>query len=370
MTLYLYEEREVPMSMVGVVILISGIASAVSQLFAGSITDRVGRRPMLLITFSASLVMFLGMSLLIGYRAPVLSIVVLYTLVRSALMMQRPAIQAIVVDLAPREKLTESYGLLRIGGNLGFAAGPAIGGFLAGILDYAWIFGLAALISGAAMAVIYFFFRETRSTSSQKVDISSVLLAAKDRNLLTFVLLSLLVFLVMGQLGTTLSVFTVSLAGFSTAQFGFLLTLNGLTIVVLQFPFTWLLKRFALYKSLVLGAMFYGAGYLLMSWVGGYGLAILGVITLTMGEIVFMPASSAIVGQMAAPEWRGRYMAFSGLSETIGFSFGPLIGGLLLDEFSSTPLLIWGPISGMAFIAAAGLFRWGAVHGRNTEKEL
>jgi predicted MFS family arabinose efflux permease len=359
MSLYLYEKRGVSMAMVGVVLLITGVGSAVSQLFAGSLADRFGRRPLLIFTFSCSVLLFLGMAFLIGFSAPVPAIVAAFTLVRCALMMQRPPIQAIVADLAPADRLTETYGLLRIGGNLGFAAGPAIGGFLAVSLTYAWLFGLAALITLLALAFMFFSLRESYSRTPSKVNIASALAAGKDPNLLTFTLLCVLVFLVMGQLGTTLSVFTVSHAGFSTAQFGFLLTLNGLVIVVFQYPITWILKRFALYRSLVLGALLYATGYLILTWVGSYALALVAVAIITAGEIVFAPTTSAVVGEMATEHWRGRYMAFAGLSETIGFSFGPLIGGVLLDAFPAQPILTWGPIAALAFIAAIGFQRWG-----------
>ena len=117
LALYLYEQRGVSMAMVGVIMLVSGTISAVAQLFAGAIADRIGRRPLLIMTVSLGIVLYLGMAALIGIDAPVFNIILFYIIVRSALMMQRPAIQAIVVDLTPPGRLAETYGFLRIGGN-------------------------------------------------------------------------------------------------------------------------------------------------------------------------------------------------------------------------------------------------------------
>jgi predicted MFS family arabinose efflux permease len=359
MALYLYEKRGVSMAMVGVFVLIAGICAAVAQLFAGSMADKFGRRPLLVFTLSCSFLIFLGMAFLIGFSAPVVALVAAFTLVRSALMMQRPAIQAIVADLAPHDRLTETYSLLRIGGNLGFAAGPAIGGFLAASFTYAWLFGLAGIITFLALVFMFFSFHESYTHTQSKISFASVLAAGKDKNLLVFTLLSLLVFLVMGQLSSTLSVYTVSLVGFSTAQFGFLLTLNGLIIVVFQYPLTMIMNRFRLYRSLVLGALLYAAGYLTMTWVGSYPLALGAIAMVTVGEVVFAPTTSAVVGEMASVTWRGRYMAFAGLSETVGFSLGPLLGGILLDAFPTHPGYIWGSIAALAVIAAIGFQRWG-----------
>jgi predicted MFS family arabinose efflux permease len=362
MALYLFEKRGVSMAMVGVIILTGGIGSGLGSLFGGSIADRLGRRRLLLISFTLVVIAFAATALLIGYLAPIFVIVIALTVGRAVLAMQRPAIQAVVVDLTPRERLAETYGFMRIGGNLGFAMGPAIGGFLAAYLSYAWLFGLAGLIMVVALAVVFFLFKETFTQSSEKVSIASVLAVGRDRNLVTFTLLSLLVFLVMGQLSSTLSVYSVSHAGFSTSGYGFLLTLNGAIIVVFQYPISRLLERAALYKSLMIGAFLYGAGYLLLAWVGSYGLAVTCIAIVTAGEITFAPTSSAVVGRMAAPQWAGRYMAFFGLSETLGWAMGPLIGGILLDRFASQPLLVWGPISLLGFAAVIGFQRWGSRH--------
>jgi len=339
--------------------LISGAVSAIAQLFAGAIADRLARRPLLIITIGMGILLYLGMAALIGVRASVSGIVLFYIVVRSALMMQRPAIQAIVVDLTPLGRLAETFSLQRIGGNLGWAAGPAIGGFLAGTLTYAWLFGLAGLIGLINIVLIVFFFRESFGRATERVGIGSIFKAALDKRLLIFTLLCLLVFIVSGQMSSTLSVYTVDHAGFSTAQYGFLLTLNGLIIVVFQYPVTFLLGRWAASVSLVLGALLYGVGYLALTWVGPYSLAIGSMVLITAGEILFAPTTSAVVGEMSSTNWRGRYMGFFGLSETMGMALGPLIGGVLLDAFPLQPLIVWGAPAVLAFCAAAGFSQFG-----------
>jgi MFS family permease len=367
LALYLFENRGVSMAMVGVIMMVSGSISAVSQLFAGTITDRLGRRPLLLITVSLSGILYTGMALLIGAAAPVIAVVAVYVLVRSVLMMQRPPIQAMVADLAPKEKLTEAYSLWRVGGNLGWAAGPAIGGFLAASLTYAWLFGIGALIACISLIFIFFFLRESFSRRQEKVNIGSIISAGKDRSLLIFTVLSMLVFLVMGQIGSTLSVYTVSYTGFTTTQYGSLLTLNGLLVVVFQYPFSRLMERKSHSVSLILGGVLFGFGYLIMAWVGGYGLAIGAMVLITAAEIVFAPTTLAVVGEMASGAWRGRYMAFFGLSETVGMTFGMLLGGILLDSFAYHPLYVWGTISLVAFSAALGFSRF-RIKERNIEQ--
>jgi predicted MFS family arabinose efflux permease len=358
LALYLYEKREVSMSMIGLIMLVSGTAPAVGQLFAGALADKIGRRPLLIISILSGVVLYTGMAYTIGLNAPVIFIILMFLVVRTVLWMQRPVIAAVVMDLTPIDRLTETYGLQRIGGNLGWAAGPALGGFLAGSLSYGWLFGIAGLIGIINLILIIFFFQESFSRTSERLNIKSIFGAVKDKNLLIFSVLSLIICIVAGQMSSTLSVYTVSYSGLSKTQYGSLLTLNGLIIVIFQYPVTLMLKKMKMQLALVLGALFYGAGYFLFAWVGPYGLAVGAMTLVTSGEIMIAPLSSSIVGEMASPNWRGRYMAFYGLSDAMGMAIGPLIGGMLLDAFPGQPLLVWGPMLVLALASAIGFSRF------------
>jgi len=354
LSLYLYQDRKMDMVLVGVVMLVAGLFSAVTQLLAGAIADRVGRRPLLLATLFAGILLYLVMALLIGASAGLLAIVAAYTAVRCVLMMMRPAMTAIVVDLSPKERLTETYGLLRIATNLGWAAGPAAGGYLASSLSYAWLFALTGAIGIIALLVTFLFLPESFGQPSEKVSVGSVFNAASDRSFLKFVGLNLLVFVVASQMISTLSVFTVDRGGFSPSAYGLLLTINGLVVVLLQYPASRAIGRVSKYTALSLGSLLYGLGYLMMGWVGAFSVAAAAMVVITLGEIIWSPTTLAVVGELSPQDSRGRYMGFFGLSDTIGVSIGPMLGGALLDVFPTRPILIWGSISILAVLAAAG----------------
>ncbi|MGA3094714.1 MAG: MFS transporter [Dehalococcoidales bacterium] len=149
--LYLNQNRSISMIAVGLIILLTGLISAAVQLASGALCDRLGRRPLLIASLVSGTVLFGWMALLIEVTAPVWAIIVVYTGLRGAIVMANPAIQSMVVDHCPRERLTEAYGLVRIGGNLGWALGPALGGFLLASLHYSWLFGVATLMRGIAL---------------------------------------------------------------------------------------------------------------------------------------------------------------------------------------------------------------------------
>jgi len=358
LSLYLYQDRGLSMTMVGIIILVGGLCSAISQALGGVLSDRFGRRPILLIAASVSIFLYSGLAVLIGLSAPVWAIAIAYIAGRSILTTTRPVISAMVADFTSKERLTEAYGILRIGANIGWAAGPAIGGYLATFLPYGWLFGIAPLTCGIVSLIIFFFIRESSHGMSRGAGFRSMLAIANDRNFLVFAVISLLLFIVMGQMISTLSIFTVDMLGFSTAQFGLLLTLNGLIVIFFQYPMTLALKRIAKFRALILGSLLYAFGYLSLGWITQFEWALLAMAVITGGEIIHAPVSLAVIGELSPQDQRGQYMGLYGLSQTMGMAIGPLLGGVLIDAFPFNPELIWAPIALIAFIAAIGYYYW------------
>ena len=107
LSLYLYQERGLSMTLVGMVILIAGLCSAATQMVGGTLADRFGRRPILLGAMGIRMLQYLGMAALIAVSAPVWAIVVVYIAGQSAGMVARPATSAMVADLSPKDRLME-----------------------------------------------------------------------------------------------------------------------------------------------------------------------------------------------------------------------------------------------------------------------
>jgi len=359
LSLYLYQDRGLSMILVGMILLVAGLCSAISQALGGVLSDRFGRRPILFIATLVSVFSFSGLAVLIGISAPVWAIAFVYIASRSILTTTRPVLSAMVADFTSKERLTEAYGILRIGANMGWAAGPAIGGYLATFLSYGWLFGIAPLTCGIVSLIIFFFIRESSHGTSKGAGFRSMLTIANDRPFLAFAVISILLFIVMGQMISTLSIFAVDMVGFSKAQFGLLLTLNGLIVIFFQYPMTLALKRIAKFRALILGSLLYAFGYLSLGWITQFGWALVAMAVITGGEIIHAPVSLSVIGELSPEDQRGRYMGLFGLSQTIGMAVGPLLGGILLDAFPSDLKLVWAPIASIALIAAIGYYWWG-----------
>jgi MFS family permease len=359
LALYLYDQRGLPMSVVGTIFLISGLSTAGTNMLGGMLSDRFGRRKLFIFISTASIFAYAALSVLIGISSPVWLIAVMYIAARSIIGVINPTVMAIIADLSTNERLTETYAFVRAGSNIGFALGPAIGGYLVASLSYGWLLSISAFACLIITLLIIFFLHESYGGGGERVDLKSTLAVAKDRFFLVFILFSLMLMLSVGHLGSTLSVFSVDRMHFTTEQYGFLLTTNGLMVAITQYPIAYVVNKFPRSAGLVAGSLFYTVGYFTMGLVTHYSMAVMSLVIITTGEVVFSPISSSVVAQSAPRDKRGRYMGFFALTQTIGYSFAPLFGGVLLDSFPTNNFALWGIIASVGLIAAIGFWRWG-----------
>ncbi len=353
-SLYFYRVLGVPMRVVGTIMLISAAVSAAGRILGGELADRIGRKPLIAGTLGIRSVLFFVMAGLVYLKVNYLVIALVFLLVRFAGAVSQPALSAMVADIVPTARRVEAFGVLRIGGNAGWAIGPALGGFLISI-SYSLLFVLTAVATGIGMILILLFTTESiQARETERFVLRQVLAAGRDIKFLLFCLFSLSLFLVMGQFASTLSVFATTIIGITDVQLGFLYTLNWIVFVLLKLPAAWIARRVGIRRALVAGSLFFAGGYFSVGLAHSYGLLLATMIVITTGEVLFSPSATTAVADMSPPDRTGRYMGFFGLAESMGWSAGPFIGGFLFDAFAHTPLILWGAIAGLGLIAAVG----------------
>ncbi|MGD8997999.1 MAG: MFS transporter [Anaerolineae bacterium] len=363
LTLYVTRKFNVGMTEVGLVFGLFSISSVVGSTFGGALTDRLGRKAMLIfgLVTSASATLMMGLANSLAFF--LVSAVLVGLLAHSGV----PAQQAMVADLLPPEKRTQGFGILRVVGNLAVAIGPAIGGFLAA-QSYLLLFVCDVVVSLVAAAVLTFTIRETRPEPSEgEVEQTMVQTLSGYRHVLrdvifvAFMLASVLKAFVAMQLTTTLPVFLRDVHGVSEQGFGYVLSLNAAMVVLLQFPIARWISRYRPLLMLATGMALYALGYGLYGFVGSYVLFLVAVATLTVGEMMTAPVSQSLVTRLAPEDMRGRYMAVYGFSWVIPSAVGPTLAGLVMDN--ADPRWLWygtfviGLIAAVLFVM---LQRWAA----------
>jgi len=356
--LYLHRQRHIEMTLVGLIILISGLISGGFSVIGGALADRFGHRRIFVIFQTTETLMFALLAALIGINAHIGFIFVAAFLVSMAGGMAAPAISAMVTDAAQNKNLAESYGLMAIGSNLGWAIGPLTGGLLLAHYSYAWVFGAGAVVTALSLFGTPYLPRGGTGKHTALISKSTLKSFLADSTMITFCLLCMLFFFEMSQWGPTLSVFSVDHIGFKPEEYGLLMSISGVMIIVFQYPISRQIGRLGSRISLFLGSVLYGLGFLSFTWVKAFLPAVGSIAILVAGEMLFVPTSNSAIAKMSKPEDIGKNMGILSLCATLGSSCGPLLGGFLLDRFPNKPLFVWGPIAVPVFAAAVGFLLW------------
>jgi len=364
-SIYFHLELGISMTVVGAFFFFTAIIRAGSQIIAGNLSDMIGRRKLMIFAQVVRGVVFFSVAITIQYRLHfgiTGFILVLGYLLASFF---QPVANAMVADIVPVEKRTEAYGLMKIAANIGWAIGPAAGGFLA-TFSYAALFwggGSLALLSGLTIAL---FIKESNKyrksfhySSFQPKRLFSVY---TDRKFFVFCTVSLMMFLTMAQLVATLSVYAKDSVGLSNDQLGLVYSVNALIVVFFQLIVSRLIQGRNLLYVLAAGSILYSIGYGLMVVPDTIVGIIVLMVVITIAEMMVSPSSSTMVAQMAPTEKYGEYMGAFGLFGTFGWSIGPLIGGVLID-YAPNATWLWLGVSVFGVIGGIGFLWMNAKYG-------
>ena len=353
--LYVTDHFDVGLTEVGYLFAIFAGSSLVGGLIGGGLTDRFGRRGMiifgLIASASSSVVMAFVNDLFIFYGVALFA-----GLVANA---GGPAQQAMVADLLPEEKRAEGFGIWRVVANLAVTIGPAIGGFVAA-RSYFGLFMIDAVTSVITAVLVRALLPETKPELAEHETQESLSQTfggygrvLRDGLYLLFLAAGMLTALVYVQMNSTLPVYLRDVHDVPAQGYGFLLSLNAAMVVLMQF---WVTRRVSGQRPLLImacGAMLYAIGFTLYGFTAHFGWFIVAMIIITMGEMLISPVSQAVTAKFAPEAMRGRYMALAGLSWTIPFAIGPLLAGLLVDNYN--PNWVWY-LCGIVGTIAAGCY--------------
>jgi len=169
--------------------------------------------------------------------------------------------------------------------------------------------------------------------------------ALADRTLVRFLLMTVVAEFVYIQSTVGLPLH-VSDVGLSARDFGLLIGLNGLLVLVLELPTTGAVARYRPEYVLAIGNLLIGAGLALTGFMTGMVLLSATVLVWTLGEMMSSSVANAYLGSLAPPRMVGRSQGLYGAAYTIGTGAGPLIGGAV---YAIGPWALW------ALVGAAGL---------------
>ncbi|MFH8497819.1 MDR family MFS transporter [Streptomyces coeruleorubidus] len=376
MALYLTLDRGYSATYAGLVAALHGLGGVISSLGGGVMTDRLGRRPTLLIAQASTAVSVA----LLGFMHHPVAIAGVAFLVGMASNASRPAVQAMMADIVRPEDRIRAFSLNYWAINLGFAVSSMAAGFIAevsyraGFLIEAGMTMLCAILvflrlpeskpaetvkTAAASETTAAASEKTAAASDSSVSLGTVL---RDGRFMSVVGLSFLVALIFQQGSIGLPV-AMGEAGFTPAEYGMAIAVNGVLIVVLQIPVTRFIEHRDSRRLLVVSSLLAGYGFGLTAFAGSVGVIALTVCVWTLAEIVNAPTQTGLVVRLSPLHGRGRYQGMYTMSWSVAGLVAPLMSGFVIDRFGAEWL--WGLCALVGTVAGLG---YGALMRRVPEE--
>ncbi|MFC1420099.1 MDR family MFS transporter [Streptacidiphilus cavernicola] len=374
LALYLTLDRHFSPAFAGLVASLYGLGGSFASVVGGVLADRIGRRPTLLAAQSGTALATLAL----GLVHPAWAIAVAAAVVGFTGNAGRPAVSAIMADLVPAVDRVRAYSLNYWAINIGFAFSAAAAGLIAAH-GYLLLFVGDAATTLLCAVVVFTRVPETRPvhppsqrTADQQAggarvtDKPAVGLGAVLRNpvFMAFVGLTFLTGCVDGQGSMALPI-VMGHEGFSPTDYGAVVSLNGVLIVLLQIPLTRLVQGRNRAAMLCAASLLTGCGFGLTAFAGAAWFYALTVTVWTAGEMLRVPAGMAIVAELSPVHARGRYQGVYSLAWTGASFVAPLTAGLLLTAGGGDA--VWTTCTLLGAVTAAG-FVW-LLRGRTPEPD-
>jgi len=356
--IYLHSIRGIPMSKVGLIFPVMGLATIIGSPFSGYLTDRFGRRIVMFTGPFLRSISYFILGLMAALEASFLVITIgLFFASFLGTWFQNSA-NAYVTDLIHENDRTVAFSKVRVGLNIGWMTGPAIGAFLA-TTPFSLLFSLTGFFCLVTTTVILKYcpelpLSEGKSIQKRTPKVSFLKIFKNDRFFLLYLLLCLLLYFSVSQFVSTLSIYATQVVGITKTQLGLLYTFNGAIVIVFLIYINRKLKDQNIFLRIGLGSIIYIFVYL------GFGVSltwvhlILCIVIMTFAEMVAIPATTAATGSLAPPNMVGRYMGLYGLTHGLGWSIGPYFGSLFYEVYADKPVILWGILSSTALIAGIG----------------
>jgi MFS family permease len=339
--LYITHRFGVGMTQAGVLLGMMSLFGLFGSTIGGALTDKFGRKRIILfgLVFSATSALALGFVDRLFMLYPLVAVIGILGNVSG------PAHNAMVADMLPEEQRNEGYGIIRVVANLSWIIGPTIGGFVAA-RSYLALFILDAVFSLVTALIVIKLIPETKPEPQQGKTEESIgrtmagyLTVFKDGAFIGFIVVSALMLLVYQQMYNTLSVFLRDVHQIPTTQYGYMLSASAILVVLTQFWVTSQTKKYAPMLMMAFGCAFYVVGFGMIGFIHAFWMFVVSILIITIGEMIVVPVSQALVAKFAPEEMRGRYMAVSSVSWSIPSTVGPAAAGLILDNYN--PNWVW-----------------------------
>jgi len=314
----------------------------------GRWSDRIGRKPIILVGLMGSCLSYLGLAL-----STSLTLLFVARIIGGIAGANIPTAQAYIADVTTPENRAKGMGMVGAAFGLGFIFGPAIGGVLSRFSPETPMWFASALCLANFIAA-WFLLPESRSVSAVTKNLGRIEAFRHAMTKPTLVLLLALFFLVtlaFSGFEATFALFSEAKLGFTASTIGFVFTFIGVILALVQGVLVGKVVKILPERKLIPLAIFaiaLGIGLIPFVWSVPTLLGALGVLAVGMG--FNNPSLTSMVSRLTDPDDQGGILGLASSLSSLGRVVGPAWGGYLYDAYGmTTPYLSAAALMLIAF---------------------
>ena len=330
----------------------------------GRWSDRVGRRPIILISTFGSVISYSIFAVASGMGGSAGLVILLASRMFAGICGANITVaQAYMADISPPEKRSKSMGLIGMAFGLGFVFGPAIGGLASGFGETVpgWV---AATLCLANFILATAILKESRQPSSDPVAARPRATTWKETLSSTHVGGLIKVFFMTTFCFTcfelTLGLLIIALfqmepeAASTKKTAGYLFAYCGIIGAMVQGGLIGrLVKTLGEPRLIITGIFLFAVSLFIIPFVGTMTTLLLGLLLLTVSSSVIRPPLFGTISQLTSDDQQGSVLGVAQGMGSLARCVGPIFAGFLFDIRPTAPYLICGVIAILAGILAA-----------------
>ncbi|MCB0458147.1 MAG: MFS transporter [Flavobacteriaceae bacterium] len=322
LSLYLVNEKGFTLPQVGIIMTCFGVGSFIGAWVGGKLTDAIGFYKVIVLSLFFGGLGFISLQWLDSFYGICIGVFGLILIADS----YRPAIFVACDAYCKPGNLTRGIALIRLSINLGFSIGPLIGGMIIARINYEALFWIDGITCITASVLLFNVLKPKKRKTDETKEVVTKEGVSPFKNSLYLLLISIMVF--NGMLFVLY--FSVMPLYYEKAHFlsadliGLLLFINGIIIVIFEMPLVGWLERINISKTMATfwGVVFLALSFIVLNLTSWSGILVIGMILMTLGEMIGSPFSNALAISMAPKGRKGSYMGLYSMS----WSFAHIIG--------------------------------------------
>ncbi|MFD1293494.1 MDR family MFS transporter [Lutibacter holmesii] len=351
LSLYLTEDLKLSLSQVGWIMTSFGVGSLLGSYLGGKLTDAFGFYKVMIWSLMLTGFMFIGLQFVTSFEGFVFGIFT--TMVVADIF--RPAMFVSLKAYSKPENQTRSLTLIRLAINLGFSFGPFLGGLIIASLNYSglfWVDGITCISAVVLMLLVLkqkeFHVKIEKDNTEMGDDFRSVY---HDKPYWIFLAVVFLMGFVFLQLFTTIPLYYKEIHALTEVQIGLIMSLNGFLIFLLEMPLIHFIEQKLLNKMRIItwSLVLFALSFLILNVSSWFGVLIIGMLFITVGEMLAFPFTNNFAMNRAPNGKEGRYLALYAMAFSFAHIFSAKTGMEIIDRFGYEAN--WYLMGGLGFVA-------------------